>query len=75
MVETRYDEFRAFVLSPFDPNFDVDKWIHRIKEFNHFGIGLATIYLNRVDKRRFPIVNDKVRKALALFDISLHLNP
>ncbi len=40
---------------PFDSDFDMAKWLVGIKAFNHFGIGLATIYLNRVYKKRFPI--------------------
>jgi hypothetical protein len=70
-IETHYDQFRTFVLSSFDPDFDVAKWLSGMKAFKHFGIGLATIYLNRVDKKRFPILNNKAADSLALFDISL----
>jgi hypothetical protein len=70
-IVDHYDQFRSFVLKPFDSNFDVGKWLSEIKAFNSFGIGLATIYLNRVDKKRFPILNNKATDSLALFDISL----
>jgi len=70
-IETYYDQFRPFVLNPFDSNFDVAKWLAGMKAFKHFGIGLATIYLNRVDKKRFPILNNKASDSLALFNIPL----
>jgi hypothetical protein len=70
-IETHYDQFRPFILNPFDPDFDVAKWLAGMKSIKHFGIGLATIYLNRVDKKRFPILNNKAADSLALFDISL----
>ena len=70
-IETHYDQFRPFVLSPFDSDFDMAKWLAGTKAFKYFGIGLATIYLNRVDKKRFPILNNKAADSLALFDISL----
>jgi len=73
-IETLYDQFRPFVLSPFDPDFDVAKWLAGTKDFNYFGIGLATIYLNRVDKNRFPILNNKTAASLKLFKISLPSN-
>lgn len=70
-IETLYDQFRPFALSPFDSDFDVAKWLAGTKAFNYFGIGLATIYLNRADKKRFPILNNKTADSLALFDLSL----
>jgi len=70
-IESHYDQFRPFALNPFDSDFDVAKWLAGTKAFKHFGIGLATIYLNRVDKKRFPILNNKSADSLALFDISL----
>ena len=73
-VEAQYDQFHPFILKPFDPDFDVEKWLAGTKTFKHFGIGLATIYLNRVDKKRFPILNNKTADSLALFDISLPLD-
>ena len=71
MVEMNYDRFHSFVLKPFDTNFDDAKWLAETKDFKYFGIGLATIYLNRVDKKRFPIINNKSADSLALFEISL----
>lgn len=47
------------------------KWLTGTKAFNYLGIGLATIYLNRVDKKRFPILNNKTADSLALFNIAL----
>jgi hypothetical protein len=70
-IETHYDQFHLFVLRPFDKDFDEVKWLAETKDFKHFGIGLATIYLNRVDKKRFSILNNKTADSLALFDIAL----
>ena len=71
MIESNYDQFRSFVLNPFDTDFDEAKWLARRKDFDFFGVGLATIYLNRVDKKRFPILNNKAVDSLALFDVTL----
>jgi len=73
-IETQYDQFRQFVLNPFDSDFDVEKWLAGTKAFKNFGIGLATIYLNRIDKKRFPIINNKVATSLAMLDIQLPSN-
>lgn len=65
-IEAKYDEFRAFALEPFAEGFDESAWLERIKTFSGFGQGLATIYLNRVDKRRFAIVNNKAVDAVEM---------
>ena len=74
MVKSNYTQFHSFVLRPFDTNFDEANWLAGTKAFKYFGIGLATIYLNRVDKKRFPILNNKAVDSLALFDVSLPSN-
>ena len=71
MVKSNYDRFSSFVQSPFDSNFDEAKWLAGTKAFKYFGIGMATIYLNRIDKKRFPILNNKTADSLALFDVYL----
>ena len=43
----------------------------RREDFDFFGVGLATIYLNRVDKKRFPILNNKAADSLGLFAVTL----
>ncbi len=70
-IESLYDQFRPFVLRPFEADFDALAWLAKTKEFKHFGSGLATIYLNRVDKARFPILNNKTADSLKLFDVKL----
>jgi len=66
-----YTRFRNFVMEPFQSNFNEAVWLKGIDGFKYFGIGLATIYLNRVDKSRFPILNNKSLDALRLFGVSL----
>lgn len=58
-IEEKYDKFRLFILEPFTESFDEYRWLERAREFPYFGVGLATIFLNRVDKKRFAIVNNK----------------
>ncbi|EFI34401.1 ATPase associated with various cellular activities AAA_5 [Desulfonatronospira thiodismutans ASO3-1] len=70
-INSQYEQFLPFILSPFEAKFDELQWLNRIEDFKYFGNGLATIYLNRVDKKRFPILNNKTAKALQLFDIKL----
>lgn len=58
-----YSNFKSFVLEPFDKNFNLQDWFKRIDEFNGFGIGIATIYLNRVNTDVYPIMNNKTINA------------
>lgn len=58
-----YSNFRSFVLEPFDRNFNLQDWFKRIDDFNGFGIGIATIYLNRVNTDVYPIMNNKTLNA------------
>ncbi len=58
-VNKNYNSFRRKILEPFSPDFKLDEWIEWAEKFKYFGKGLATIYLNRVDKNRFVIVNNK----------------
>jgi hypothetical protein len=73
-MENKYEQFRPFMLSPFETKFDEVQWLNRIDDFKYLGKGLATIYLNRVDKKRFPILNNKTSEALELFDVKLPSN-
>jgi hypothetical protein len=69
-VAEKYDEFRAFVLEPFTRLFNEIEWLPRIKGFPHFGVGLATIFLNRVDKKRFVIINNRAVEAVELLSVA-----
>ncbi len=68
-IEDNHDAFHAFVMDPFQQSFDETAWLDRIHEFNGFGQGLATIYLNRVDKKRYAIINNKAVEAVKLLDV------
>ena len=68
-IESKYNDFREYILEPFDTDFDVFSWLDRNGDFSGFGMGLATIYLNRLDKNRFVIVNNKAIEAMKLFNI------
>lgn len=64
VVEENYTSFRQYVLKPYNHDFEVDKWLNDISKFKYFGAGVATIYLNRVAKEKYTIVNNKSQSAL-----------
>lgn len=66
-----YEKFRDYILRVFDPDLDVHQWLRETKNFKYFGRGIATIFLNRVDKNKYVVVNNKTSDALRLFGISL----
>lgn len=70
-IEANYDSFRSFIMEPFEVGFDDVQWISRINNFKGFGKGIATIYLNRVDKTRFAILNNKSENGIDLFGLKL----
>ena len=74
-IEAKYDEFRAFVLEPFTQPFNEIEWFQRIHIFSHFGTGLATIFLNRVNKKLFAINNEKAVEAVELLDMPVSSVP
>jgi len=63
MVEQKFSDFRDFILEPFKAEFDINSWLSRLEAYPYFGQGIATIYLNRIDKKRYVIVNEKSIKA------------
>jgi len=65
-IEEKYELFRDFVLEPYRDDFDVDSWLNRIENYYAFGQGISTIYLNRINKYRFIVVNNKSREALSI---------
>ena len=73
-VNKNYASFRQRMLAPFNSNFDVHDWIQWSESFLFFGKGLATIYLNRVDKRKFAIVNNKSIEAYKKLGYSISLS-
>ncbi len=58
-VNQRYDEFREKILEPFTQNFNLYSWLQWCEGFPYFGKGLATIYLNRVNKNKYVVVNNR----------------
>lgn len=63
-IRNQITYFRSFILEPFSHDFNIKSWFKRIEKFKYFGIGIATIYLNRVDSSLFPILNNKTLKSL-----------
>lgn len=58
-------------MEPFSNNFDLKNWFNRIKDHSYFGVGLATIYLNRIDRKSYSIFNDKTINALNKLDYNI----
>lgn len=58
-VNKKYEEFREKILEPLTSGFNLDSWLQWCDSFPFFGKGLATIYLNRVNKQKFVVVNNK----------------
>ncbi|MBT5529553.1 MAG: hypothetical protein HOK35_10370 [Cytophagia bacterium] len=57
--------FRTFLLKPFQAKFSLKDWFNEIDDFPGFGVGIATIFLNRVDYKKYPVMNNKTLKALS----------
>ena len=58
-INQKFEEFREKILEPFSQRFNLDEWLQWSDIFPYFGKGLATIYLNRIDKHKYVIVNNK----------------
>lgn len=58
-LKNEYQKYRKFLLEPFSDNFNVEYWLDQTDGFKGFGAGLSTIYLNRIDRTKYCVVNDK----------------
>jgi len=58
-LEKDFDNLRNYLLEPFAKDFTIESWLNRLSDFNSFGPGVATIYLNRINKNKFAILNNK----------------
>jgi 5-methylcytosine-specific restriction endonuclease McrA len=63
-ISNQFEGFKAFVLLPFDKEFDLKNWFEEVEKFKGFGIGIATIYLNKINRNNYPIMNNKTINAL-----------
>lgn len=63
-VEKDIDRFREFVSKPFQVKFSLKDWFLQLEDYPGFGVGIATIFLNRVDYKKYPIMNNKTLEAL-----------
>ncbi len=59
-----FENFKQFVLEPFSNKFSLKDWFEQIENYPNFGVGVATIFLNRIDNNKYPIMNSKSLKAL-----------
>lgn len=63
-IDSKYQEFRMFAMLPFKEGFNLRKWFDQKDDFLGLGIGIATIYLNRINPQLYPIFNNKTRKGV-----------
>lgn len=59
-----FNKFKQYALEPFKDNFSPKDWFLQLDGFPGFGVGIATIFLNRIDYNKYPIMNNKTLKAL-----------
>jgi len=59
ILKLQYNEFKSFVLEPFENNFNEKEWLFGERGFKYFTKGTITIFLNRVNKYKYSIFNDK----------------
>ncbi len=70
-INSNLQEFKDQILKPFKPDFNIEDWLTWADNFNYFGQGLATIYLNRIDKEKFVVINNKSLEAYKLLGYSI----
>ena len=64
-LQLKTDEFRKRILEPFEADFDLNDWLSWVDTFKGFGKGISTIYLNKVDKKKYCVLNSKSISAYA----------
>ncbi|MDR2965180.1 MAG: HNH endonuclease [Treponema sp.] len=61
----KYVEFREYILEPFSETFGIENWLFsKRSQFRGWGLGIASIYLNRVNKNKYSIINNKTIDSL-----------
>ncbi len=75
-LKTNFTDYRSYLEQPYKENFNVYDWIKNVSNYNGLGMGLATIYLNRIDKTKYCVVNNKSLDALKWlgYDIKTNTN-
>ena len=73
-INEEYDNFRSFLLKPFEDDFDLEQWFASLSDYKGFGQGSATIYLNRINKNKFSVVNEKTSAFFTALQIKLPSN-
>lgn len=54
-----YEEFQKNIFEIFSDTFNLESWLGWADSFSYLGQGLSTIILNRKDKYKYAIVNEK----------------
>jgi hypothetical protein len=78
LLKAVHDDYRSFkskIIEPFNNDFDVYNWLNWAKDFPYFGKGIATIFLNRLNKTKFAVVNNKSIEAYEMLGYTIKRNP
>lgn len=70
-ISNNFESFRKYILLPFNEKFDIKKWLLNRKNFPQWGIGISTIYLNRINLSKYAILNNKTIEALNKLGLSI----
>ncbi len=66
-------ELKTFLLRPFEHGFDLNLWLDESnRNFRGMGIGIFSVYLNRINRKKFPVLNRST--ADSLFELYLPIN-
>jgi predicted HNH restriction endonuclease len=63
-MEKEFDFFRQFILMPHTENFSLKIWFDENNNRKYFGLGTASVYLNRVNRNKYPVYNGDTGRAL-----------
>ncbi len=66
------EKLKTFLLRPFETDFNLDFWLDGIEEFKGMGIGIFSIYLNRINRKKYPVLNGSTVSALSGLSLSIN---
>ena len=65
-LTNNFPAFKEYLLQPFRDDFSAADWLMKRKDFYYWGEGISTIYLNRIDPDKYPVINNKTLDGLKL---------
>jgi 5-methylcytosine-specific restriction protein B len=66
-IEAGISLFRQYMYEPLiNTSFNPAVWLNKVRDFKGFGVSTASIYLNRINKDVYAVLNGKVRDGVKL---------